>query len=152
MNILGAIVAGIAGTLVFTMVMGMAPRMGVPKMDIVEMLGSMFSWPPNKRMGWMMHLVNGSIFAIIYAALWNAKFLGGYSILGGVIYGALHWLITGLMFGGMPMLHKGIKDGNIDAPGIYMTAGGAMGFVGGLVVHIVFGVVVALVYGLFPVR
>ncbi|VAW29993.1 hypothetical protein MNBD_CHLOROFLEXI01-3911 [hydrothermal vent metagenome] len=41
MNILGAIIAGIVGTIIMTMVMVMTPKMGMPKMDIVGMLGSM---------------------------------------------------------------------------------------------------------------
>ncbi|MCL4267744.1 MAG: hypothetical protein KJ069_31550 [Anaerolineae bacterium] len=43
MSILGAIIAGVVGTIVITMVMAMAPKMGMPKMDIVGMLGSLFS-------------------------------------------------------------------------------------------------------------
>ena len=34
MNILGAIIAGVPGTIVISAVMAMAPMMGLPKMDI----------------------------------------------------------------------------------------------------------------------
>ena len=60
MNILGAIVAGLAATAVFTMVMMMAP-----KMDIVGMLGTMFG-KENRALGWMMHAMIGIIFGLIY--------------------------------------------------------------------------------------
>jgi len=43
MNILSAIVAGLVATLVMSMVMWLAPKMGFPKMDIVGMLSTMFS-------------------------------------------------------------------------------------------------------------
>jgi hypothetical protein len=43
MNVVGAIVAGLAGTAAMTMLMYVAPLMGMPKMDIVRMLGSMFT-------------------------------------------------------------------------------------------------------------
>ncbi len=149
MNILGAIIAGIVGTIVMTMVMVMAPKMGMPKMDIVGMLGSMFSAEGNRMMGLAMHVMMGIVFAIIYGVLWNAG-IGSVSLLWGLIFGAGHWLISGAMMGGMSMMHAGVKAGTVNAPGVYMTNnGGMMAFMGGLVGHLIFGLVVALVYGLF---
>jgi len=149
MNILGAIVAGIVGTIVMTMVMVMAPKMGMPKMDIVGMLGSMFNAESNRAMGMAMHVMMGVVFAIIYALLWNAG-IGAASLLGGVVFGAVHWLVSGAMMGGVPMMHAGVKAGTVNAPGVYMTNnGGMMAFMGGLVGHVIFGLVVALVYGAF---
>jgi hypothetical protein len=47
-------------------------------------------------------------------------------------------------------MHVGIKNGDEKAPGLWMTKqGGMMSFVGGLMGHMVFGIVVTLVYGLF---
>jgi len=48
MNVLAAIIAGLVGTVVLTMFMSMAPKMGMPKMDMVGMLGSMFGVPGNR--------------------------------------------------------------------------------------------------------
>ena len=148
MNIIGAIVAGLAGTVVISMIMAMAPKMGMPKMAIWEMLGSMFSKDGNNTLGWIIHFMMGVIFAIIYAALWAAG-IGSATLLSGVIFGVVHFLIAGLMMGGMPMMHAGIKAGTMQAPGVLMLNSGAMGFMGGLVGHAVYGLVVALVYGLF---
>ena len=149
MNVIGAITAGIAGTIVMTMVMMMAPKMGLPKMDIVGMLGSMFSAESNRMVGMIMHFMMGIVFAIIYALLWNAG-IGTVSLLWGAIFGMVHWLISGVMMGGMSMMHAGVKAGTVNAPGVYMTSnGGMMAFMGGLIGHVIFGLVVALVYGLF---
>jgi hypothetical protein len=149
MSILGAIVAGLIGTVVITMVMNMAPQMGMPKMDIVDMLGSMFSPQGNRTLGWVMHLMMGAVFAIIYALLWNAG-LGSVSLLWGALFGAGHWIVAGTMMGGMSMMHAGVKAGTVEAPGVFMVNnGGVMAFMGGLIGHIIFGLVVALVYGLF---
>jgi len=53
---------------------------------------------------------------------------------------SIHRLISGLMIGVMmPMMHAGVKWGNVPAPGLYM---------GGLMGHMLFGVVVGLGYGL----
>ncbi len=150
MNIIGAIVAGVVGTIVMSMIMLMAPMMGMPKMAIWEMLGSMFSKDGNNVLGWAMHFMMGVIFAIIYAALW-AFGIGSATWANGLVFGAVHWLIAGLMMGGVPMMHAGVKAGTVKAPGLYMTAnGGMMSFVGGLIGHAVYGLVVALVYGAFP--
>jgi len=149
MNILAAIVSGVVGTAVMTMVMVMAPKMGMPKMDIIGMLGTMFSKDSNRAMGGGMHLMMGIIFALIYAVLWNAG-IGSATVVGGLIFGVVHWLISGLMMGGVPMMHAGVKAGTVTAPGIYMTnSGGMMSFMGGLIGHAIFGIVVALTYSLF---
>jgi hypothetical protein len=53
------------------------------------------------------------------------------------------------MTGMMPMMHAGIRSGDVPAPGLYMKKlGGMMGFIGGLMGHIVFGLVIGIVYGL----
>ena len=149
MNILAAVIAGIVGTIIMTLVMVMAPKMGMPKMDIVGMLGSMFGAPPNRALGMMMHLMMGVVFALIYAALW-AYGVGAATWLFGLVFGLVHWLIAGMMMAGIPMMHKGIKSGQVPAPGAYMmNNGGAMAFMGGLIGHLVFGLVVALTYAAF---
>jgi len=149
MDILGAIVAGVVGTTVMTMVMMMAPKMGMPKMDIVGMLGSMFSADGNRMVGMVMHFMMGIVFAIVYALLWNAG-VGTVTLLWGVIFGTGHWLIAGVMMGSAAMMHAGVKAGTVNAPGVYMiNNGGMMAFMGGLIGHVIFGMVVALVYGLF---
>jgi len=150
MNILNAVIAGLVATVVFTMVLMMAPKMGMPKMDIVSLLGSMFSAKSNLALGWMMHLMMGVVFALIYAFLWSNG-IGLATWLNGLIFGAIHWLIVGVMMAVIPMMHVGIKSGAVQAPGMWMTGngGGMMAFMGGLVGHMIFGVVVALVYAAF---
>ena len=146
MNLFAAIVAGLIGTVIISMVMVMAPKMGLPKMAIWDLLGSMFNKDGNAILGWTLHLMMGIAFAIIYAWLWSIG-IGAATVRGGLVFGAAHWLVVGLVMAGMPMLHAGIKAGTVTAPGAYMTgAGGVMGFMGGLVGHLLFGLVVALVY------
>ncbi len=145
MNILNAVISGILGTLAISMVMAVAPKMGMPKMDIVDMLSTMFG-KPNRVLGWMMHLMMGVVFALIYAFLWS-KGIGSPGWLSGLIFGAAHWLVVGLMMGVIPIVHAGIKSGDVEAPGLWMiNQGGMLSFVGGLMGHLVFGLVVALVY------
>lgn len=148
MNILGVIVAGLVGTVAISMVMAMAPKMGMPKMDIVDMLNTMFG-KPNRTLGWMMHFMMGIIFALIYSFIWSVG-VGNATWLFGLIFGAAHWLIVGMVMGMIPMMHVGIKSGEVQAPGLWMTNnGGMMAFAGGLMGHMAFGLVVALIYNLF---
>lgn len=149
MNILAAVVSGIVGTVIFSMVLILAPKMGMPKMDIVGILGSMFKKEGNPLFGWLAHFMMGIVFAVIYALLWNLG-IGSPTPVTGLIFGAVHWLIVGMVMGMIPMMHAGIKAGLVKAPGVYMTKqGGVMSFMGGLVGHMIFGLVVALIYRLF---
>lgn len=147
MNVLSAIVAGLAATLVMSMVMWLAPKMGFPKMDIVGMLSTMFSKKGIPILGWMMHLMMGVVFALAYAFLWSLG-IGAATWLYGLIFGAVHWLVVGVIMLMIPMLHIGIRAGAVKAPGLYMTGngGGWKAFVGGLMGHMIFGLVAALVY------
>lgn len=146
LDIAMALVGGLVATGVMTLVMIMAPQMGMPKMDMPGLLGSMFGAPGNRLMGLGMHFMMGAIFGVIYAVLFDAISDADIVTLG-VIFGIVHWFIAGAMTGMMPMMHAGIKSGDVPAPGIFMTnIGGMMGFVGGMMGHIVFGLVFALVY------
>jgi hypothetical protein len=149
MNVLAAILAGLVATLVMSMVLALAPKMGFPKMDIVGMLSTMFSKKGIPVLGWMMHLMMGIIFTLIYAFLWS-KGIGSATWLYGLVFGAAHWLIVGVIFLMVPVLHIGIRSGTTKAPGLYMTGngGGWKAFIGGLMGHMIFGLVVALVYSL----
>ena len=89
------------------------------KMDMPALLGSMFGAPSSKLMGLVMHFMMGIIFAVIYTALFTTV-TGTNIVLLGVIFGVGHWFIVGLMTGMMPMMHAGIRSGDVSAPGIYM--------------------------------
>src|SRR3972149_2704961 len=110
MNVIGAVIAGIFGTLAMSLVMGMAPSMGLPKMDIVGMLGSMLQREGNRPLGWGIHLMMGIVFALIYAILWSTG-IGAATLLWGLVFGTAHWLGTGLMMGVIPTMHAGVKAG-----------------------------------------
>ena len=147
MNVLSAVISGILGTFAISMVMAVAPMMGMPKMNIVDMLSTMFG-KSNLVLGWMMHLMMGAVFALIYAFLWSIG-IGSAGWLSGLIFGAAHWLVVGLIMGVIPIMHAGINNGDVEAPGLWMTnQGGTLSFIGGLMGHMVFGLVVALVYAI----
>lgn len=85
-------------------------------------------------------------FALIYAFLWSNG-IGAATWTSGLVFGLIHWLIVGMLMGMIPMMHAGIKSGAVQAPGLWMTNnGGLMAFMGGLVGHMIFGLIIALVY------
>ena len=51
MNILAAVIVGIVANVVFTAVLLMAPKMGLPKMALIGMLSTMFGGD-NGVLGW----------------------------------------------------------------------------------------------------
>jgi uncharacterized membrane protein YeaQ/YmgE (transglycosylase-associated protein family) len=128
------VLAGIVGTLVMTMLKVMAPKMGMPEMDIVGMLSEKFG-KGNKTVGWIAHLMMGIVFVFVYH-------YSGYfdSYANAALLGVVHWLVVGFMMGVMPGM-----DG-----GFYMSKnGGMMSFVGGLLGHVVFALSAFFAVGLF---
>jgi len=137
MNYAAVVIAGLAGTVAMTILMYLAPLMGMPKLDIIAMLGTMFT--SNKTVstiiGVMAHLMMGVVFAFIYALLWSFG-IGSPTWLWGLIFGAVHGLVVYMI---MPMINR------MHPRSVEMEGGTKMA-VGMVMVHMVYGLVVALVY------
>ncbi len=148
-NVTGAIAAGVIGTLVMSLALAGTPRMGMPEVDLVGLLGTLLDPRSNRGQGWMLHLLIGIVFAFIYAAIW-AVGIGVPDVTIGLLFGIVHWLIAGLLFGLFAGFHAGIRAGTVKDPGRYLLKlDGNMGFFAGLMSHIIFGLTVALVYSFF---
>ena len=106
MDVVGVILAGLVGTAAMTALLIMAPRMGMPKMDIIGVLGSMFTSEEGTatRLGLVIHFMMGVIFAIIYALLWNAD-VRGVNVLWGLIFGAVHGAVVSVVVPMMLRMH-----------------------------------------------
>ena len=142
----------IAGALMFIPIY--LGRMMMPeqmKMDLLKMLGTMMM--PVSGMtygiGLMVHAVMSIVFASAHAAfyLW-LDIESGYAI--GLLFGLIHFVGTGIFFGMLaPSIHRGIKDGAVDAPGYFALKLGKMTAMGALLIHLLFGVVVGGLYESF---
>jgi hypothetical protein len=86
----GWAVFGIAATVTLTTIMVAAQLAGLSRMDIPLMLGTFFTDRPDRArfLGFMVHVVNGQIFAIGYAAAFTL--LGRSSWWLGALFGAWH--------------------------------------------------------------
>lgn len=125
-----AIVAGLAATAVMTVLMLMAPAMGLPPMNIGAMLGSVMGG--SLFLGWMAHFVIGTVLAAIYAAVFATR-LPGAGFVRGALYGLIPWIVAQLVV--MPMMGAGPFGGSFGA-----AFGSLMG-------HLVYGAVLGGIYG-----
>lgn len=74
MNWLAMIVWGLVATAVLTTTMRVSQALGLTRMDIPFMLGTMFTPDRDraKAIGVLVHLLNGWIFALLYGALFHS--------------------------------------------------------------------------------
>jgi uncharacterized membrane protein YagU involved in acid resistance len=130
-----AALAGLVATGVMTAVgLWMAPLMGIPAMNPAAMLAGAMGG--SVTLGWIGHLMIGTILALIYAVL--APRLPGAPAARGAVYGLAPWLMAQLVV--MPMM------------GMPLFSGSAALAIGSLIGHLVYGAVVGAIYGAGTVR
>lgn len=140
-----AVLGGFIGTALMTGMMLMGKQMNLPAVDAHGILGFMQRADRATLLGYIMHWVLGGIFAVGYA--WIFQTVPGNPLVLGTILGIIHWLAVGWMFALAPLAHAGMKAGSVPITGAYMlTSLGGIGFIAGMVGHIVFGLAVALTY------
>lgn len=121
---------GIVATATMTILMMAAPVMGMPEMNVGEMLGGMLGGII--ILGWMMHFVIGIFFAIAYMYLVNNRLKISNNLLRGAVYGLIVFVFAQIMMAGMGMV------GLMPVP----PAGSMpMMMVGSLAGHLVYGTV-----------
>lgn len=134
LNLTKAVGAGIAGTIAMTLLMMIAPMMGLPKMSAPTMLSGFMGFPV--VVGWLAHFMIGTGLALAYASVFVSN-LPGSPAVRGVLFGLVPWLMLEILV--YPMMGTGLFAANTPAP--------AMMVVGGLMGHVVYGAVVGLIYG-----
>ena len=129
------IIAGIVGTAVMTLVIFLAPKMGLPKMSPPEMLAGMMGLPIIA--GWIMHFLIGIIFAFGYSYLFAPKTRIKNLVVKGAIYGFLVFIFAQL---GMAMMGSMMAD--MPAPELPLQMA-----LGSLIGHLVYGIGVSITAG-----
>jgi hypothetical protein len=165
-----AVIAGFAGGAVMSMMIAAMRKAGKTQMDMALIEGSMFSGDRSraKAIGMVMHLVvfSALIIGSIYAWLFDAFGVSeGNAWWVGALYGVVHGIIGGVFMGMIPAMHPrmrsgvdsdrpdpvgGSSDGSllIKPPGVFAKNYGRLTPAGVLMTHVVYGLVVGLVYGL----
>ena len=134
-NIIKAILGGIAGTLMMSLMMRFAaPMMVGQPMDIAAMLGNMMG--NNYAMGMAVHIMLGVlVFPLIYAIV-VFRLLPGAPLIKGLTWGLILWLIAETMV--MPMAGAGFFMSEIDGMKAVMAA---------LIGHLVYGGLLGVIAG-----
>lgn len=90
MNIDILILWGFVATLILTTVMTVSKYLGITRMDLPFILGTMFTADRNKApaLGFLAHLIMGWVFAFIYGAAFETSHLGTW--LFGLTIGFVH--------------------------------------------------------------
>lgn len=128
------IVGGVLGTLAMTAVgVFVAPMMGMPPMNPAEMLAMKMGG--SSALGWMGHLMIGTVLALIYAKFALGK-LPGPALMQGAIFSVAPWLMAQLVV--MPMMGMGLFSGSMQLA------------LGSLVGHLMYGVVMGGIVGSRP--
>lgn len=133
-NVTKTIIAGLAATAVMTMVMIMAPMMGMPEMNIGKMLGEFMGVPV--VVGWLAHFMIGVVLAFVFAFVFFSR-LPGSPVVRGMLFGLIPWLVAQVVMN--PMMGAGVFASNTPAP-MMMVMGSLLG-------HLVYGAVLGGVYG-----
>lgn len=128
-----AFIGGIIGTAVMTVVMMIAPMMGMPKMNPPEMLSMMMGFPI--VVGWLMHFMIGIIFAMAYAFFFfNFVKKVSNNILKGAIFGFAVFIFAQIMMAIMGMMFTMPP----------MEGSMILVMVGSIIGHVIFGITVTM--------
>lgn len=155
MNVASWCVSGFAATVVLTLMMALSQGLGMSRMNIPYMLGTMFTANRDraKIYGVLVHLVNGWIFSAIYVAALHAAHLFTWWF--GAAIGLVHALFV--LAVGMPVLpgmHPRMASEirgptvvkQLEPPGFFGLHYGRQTPISVLVAHVIFGAIVGLFY------
>jgi len=155
MNIASWLLWGFAATVVLTAIMYSTQSLGMTRMNIPYLLGTMFT--PNrdraKFIGVLVHFMNGWIFSLIYVATFHAW--GGANWWRGVIIGLAHAsfvLAVGMPV--MPALHPRMANEQygptvvrqLEPPGFFALHYGIRTPISILLAHALFGAILGAFY------
>lgn len=128
-----SILAGIIGTAFMTLIMMVAPMMGIPKMSPQKMLSDMIGMPI--FVGWIMHFMIGIVFAFAYTFLFKIKISNVW--VKGAVFGVVVFVFAQIM---MAILSAMMPMSAMEGSKTLLMMGSLMG-------HIVFGLSVAKTVG-----
>ena len=138
-RIFPGIISGLIATVVISAIMVMKQAMGImPGLDPVGMLSDaasqMLGIPHSPVVGWMMHFAIGALaWGLAFALIQDRLPFSGLGIRG-IVFGIAAWL--GMMLVVMPMMGAGFFGLAIGIGAPLMT----------LMIHIVYGLALALAY------
>jgi hypothetical protein len=152
MTLWGALAGGAVGTIVLTSSLRLAQELGWTRMDIPLLLGTALTdrRGPASVIGYVVHFLNGLVFALAYYAVFRAVGHAGW--LFGAALGIVHAGLAGgaLMTVLLPAVHPRMgtpwSDAEetplLEAPGFLLMNYGRRTVIWTLLAHIVYGAIV----------
>jgi hypothetical protein len=131
-NISSILKGGLIATAAMTLLMLVAPMMGMPKMPIGEMLAGFMGIPV--VFGWIAHFMIGVVLAAAYVIFWKDR-LSSKPVVKGLLFSLIPFFIAQIIV--MPMMGAGLFSMNSGAP--------MMMVMGSLIGHLVYGAVLGIV-------
>jgi hypothetical protein len=151
-RIWGALAGGLVGTVVLTSGLRIAQELGLTRMDLPLLLGSLFSDNRSRAsvIGYFVHFVNGLLFALVYYGVFRAVGHAGWGF--GAALGVVHAAFSGgaLVTVLLPAVHPRMGTPWTDAeetpvlepPGLLLVNYGRRTALLTLLGHIVYGAIV----------
>lgn len=152
MNVWGALAGGLIGTVVLTTSLRLTQELGLTRMDIPLLLGTMFSSNRDRAsvIGYAIHFLNGLLFSIGYAAVFWAVGHAGW--LFGATLGVVHAGFAGSALVNLllPAVHPRMGSRWTDAeetpmleqPGFMLRNYGRHTMIFTVLSHVVYGAIV----------
>ncbi len=152
MSVLGALAGGFVGTVVLTSSLRLSQELGLTRMDIPLLLGTIFSTDRRRAnlVGYALHFTNGLAFSLVYAFVFFAVDQAGW------LFGAALGLVHAVFAGGalvnvlLPAVHPRMGTPWSDAratpilepPGFMLRNYGRHTAIATVVAHIAYGGIV----------
>jgi uncharacterized membrane protein YagU involved in acid resistance len=148
----GAVVGGLTGTLVLTTILRAASELGLTRMDIPFLLGTVVTEDRirAKAVGYALHFVFGLLFALAYWAIFAVIDEAG--VLLGALFGLVHALFAGTVLVNvlLPVVHPRMGTGFdaagsaplLEPPGFLLFNYGRQTPVVTVIAHVVYGAIV----------
>jgi hypothetical protein len=150
MSVWGALAGGFAGTIVLTTALRAASELGLTRMDLPFLLGTVFT--DNrllaKALGYILHFAAGLVFALVYYAIFVAIGSSGWWL--GAVFGLAHALFVGTVGNALTFLHPRMGSPSsgahstalLEPPGFLMLNYGLQTPLVSIVAHIAYGALV----------
>ena len=155
MNVASWALWGFVGTLVLTTILSGSQGLGLTRMNIPFMLGTMFreQHRPAERVGFFVHLVNGWLFALVYVAAFHAW--GGATWWRGLAVGFVHSVfVLAALMPILPAMHPRMalpEQGPgalrmLEPPGFFALHYGVRTPISVVVAHLAYGAILGAFY------
>jgi uncharacterized membrane protein YagU involved in acid resistance len=149
------LVWGLASTVMLTTLMAGSQGLGLTRMNVPYMLGTMFT--PNrdraKVYGVILHLMNGWLFSLIYVAAFHVieLFTWWFGAAIGLVHGTFVLAVAMPVMPGMhPRMASEIRGPTVvrqlEPPGFLGRNYGARTPISALIAHVVFGLILGIFY------